>query len=380
MTPRSFTRACAAALVLVLPVAASTPPAAAEEPWGGDPSVTGTHVEVGSSECGAGWGGGAAGPTTFALWNNAPFSLEVYLQEPSSGRIYLDVEYLGVGATRSVTVTLAPGRYRFVCAATELDPVGGATVDVTGTYDGPTTPGVLPVTTDDLTVPILRYQRWVRSRLPALSRQVTRLATDLHHGRVGDAKRDWLTAHLTYETLGAAYDAFGDYDQEDAFGQIEGMLWHGRAARAIYPHAKQMIAGVARLRADFGTRLAMAPIDMGLRAHEILENALQFELTGTSDHGSHTELATIDANIDGTRKALAVLRGVLVPRDPDLPATNRWLDRLQRLVRSHHTKKGWTPLGRLSDAERQQLNATMSQTLEYLSEVAVITDPVRPMP
>ena len=33
-------------------------------------------------------------------------------------------------------------------------------------------------------------------------------------GRLAAAKRDWLTAHLQYETLGAAYDAFGNFDDE----------------------------------------------------------------------------------------------------------------------------------------------------------------------
>ena len=33
-------------------------------------------------------------------------------------------------------------------------------------------------------------------------------------------------------------------------------------------------------------------LDMGLRTHEILENALQFQLTGHDDYGSGTTLAT----------------------------------------------------------------------------------------
>ena len=37
--------------------------------------------------------------------------------------------------------------------------------------------------------------------------------------------------------------------------------------------------------------------DIGLRTHEILENTLQFQLTGHDDYGGGTTLATTLANI-----------------------------------------------------------------------------------
>ena len=48
-------------------------------------------------------------------------------------------------------------------------------------------------------------------------------------------------------------------------------------------------------------------LDVGLRTHEILENALQFQLTGHDDYGSGTTLATTAANITGTRELLTIL-------------------------------------------------------------------------
>jgi hypothetical protein len=73
-------------------------------------------------------------------------------------------------------------------------------------------------------------------------------------------------------------------------------------------------------------------IDMGLRTHEILENALQFQLTGHDDYGSGTTLATTGANIAGTRELLTVLRPMLAPRYTGLPAVYTWLSHLQTLM------------------------------------------------
>jgi iron uptake system EfeUOB component EfeO/EfeM len=53
-----------------------------------------------------------------------------------------------------------------------------------------------------------------------------------------------------------------------------------------------------------------AHLDLGLRTHEILENALQFQLSGHDDYGSGTTLA----NVDGTRELLSLLRPALTGR------------------------------------------------------------------
>jgi hypothetical protein len=74
-------------------------------------------------------------------------------------------------------------------------------------------------------------------------------------------------------------------------------------------------------------------LDVGLRTHEILENALQFQLTGHDDYGSGTTLATTGANVAGTRELLTVLRPLLAPRYTGLPAVYTWLDRLHQPVR-----------------------------------------------
>jgi iron uptake system EfeUOB component EfeO/EfeM len=83
-----------------------------------------------------------------------------------------------------------------------------------------------------------------------LAVQTAALASDVRDGDLAAARRDWLTAHLQYETLGAAYDSFGDFDEEidgraDAVGvnspkwtgfyRLEYGLWHGQSAQELRP-------------------------------------------------------------------------------------------------------------------------------------------------
>ncbi|MBZ5736680.1 EfeM/EfeO family lipoprotein [Nocardioides mangrovi] len=354
-------------------------------------------VELDASGCGSGWTGGAAGPVSLDLHNGGPATMDGYVEDLDDGRIYLDAEAVGPGASRPARVVLGAGRYRIVCASTETGSVAGPTVEVTGDYAGDTTVGVRPVTNADLVRPVIRYQHWVHGQLPRLQRRVRRLTQDLVHGDSRAARRDWLSAHWTYGTLGAAYDAFGRFDAAidgqptsgippptdpdlHGFHQIEALLWSGRPTARIVPPARRLGRAVRDLRRHFGTDLVMAPIDIGLRAHEILEGALQREANGVADAGSHTELATVDANIAGTRQALRPLLPLLRSRDPRLADLQRSLDRLEATVRSHHAHGRWTPMSALGRTARERLDADLSRAVELLSDVAVITDPVMPMP
>ena len=90
-------------------------------------------------------------------------------------------------------------------------------------------------------------------------------------------------------------------------------------------------------------------LDVGLRTHEILENALQFQLTGHDDYGSGTTLATTGANVAGTRELLTVLRPLLAPRYTGLPAVYTWLDRLQTLIgQAKGPNRAWLSVSALS--------------------------------
>ena len=118
------------------------------------------------------------------------------------------------------------------------------------------------------------------------------------------------------------------------------------------------------------------PLDLGLRTHEILENALEFQLTGHDDYGSGTTLATTAANITGTRELLAVLHPLLAARYPGLPAVYSGLDRLDRLVSETQRPDGsWTSVARLSAAQREQIDAAAGQILQELAPVASMTEP-----
>jgi iron uptake system component EfeO len=314
---------------------------------------------------------------------------EVHLLDARSGAVYGELEGLAPGTARQLTATLGNGTYRFRCLPDDAPAVLGPVVRVSGaTRKGG--PAVIPVDGHDLIPPTLDYQAWIGETMSELARGTEKLRAAVHGGDLAKARTAWLTAHLVYERMGAAYGTFGDADAAvngtDAglphgvhdpgftgFHRLEQGLWHGEPAAGLRPVADRLAADVRDLRAGWATQ-RMDPLDMGLRAHEILENTLQFELTGRTDYGSGTNLATARANLRGTRTVLTRLRPLLRTRYPHLARLDAALGHLENLLDAQGHGTRWTALQHLGRRERQQIDAATGEALERLAEVAAICD------
>lgn len=345
-----------------------------------------TAIEISTGACGRGWSRPQAGTQVFDLHNTSGEANDVDLTDPRTGKVYGEVEGLAPGTARSMTVALGSGSYAFKCLENDADAVTGPTVVVAGKQ--PQGPAVAPVDQHDLIPPTLAYQKWVGQRIGDLAAATGTLKADIDRGDLAAARRDWLPAHLVYERMGAAYDTFGAADAaingitarapdpaEDpdfaGFHRIEYGLWHGRSAASLRAPAAALDRAVRRLQ-DGWSQQRMDPAAMGLRAHEIIENAEQFELTARTDYGSGTNLATARADLDGTREILGRLHGLLAPRDPGLAKLDAALDRTQAALDAQRHGSTWTPVDELTHVQRQQINADFGDLLEQLAPVAAI--------
>ena len=90
------------------------------------------------------------------------------------------------------------------------------------------------------------------------------------------------------------------------FHRVEYGLWHGESLTALRPIVDQLAADVGGLRQAFPKQRTDAN-DLPLRAHEIMEMSLRFELTGAADQAAGSNLGTVVAQLDGTRAVLTAL-------------------------------------------------------------------------
>ncbi|GAB3574703.1 EfeM/EfeO family lipoprotein [Amycolatopsis endophytica] len=361
--------------------------------WGKPTSTSDTVIEVSASACGLGWDRPQAGPQTLVLHNTGAVTAEAEVVDPATGAVFGEVEGLGANATRALDVTLDAGDYALRCLPDDADAVTGATVHVTGGTVREA-PAVVPVTYADLIAPAKAYQDVTITGLDTLVTQTGALASAARTGNLDSTRAAWLTAHLTYERLGAAYGAFGDADSAidgtadglpggtadvdfTGFHRLEHDLWHGAPTAALAAEAQQLDDAVQELRESFPDA-QIDQLDLGLRAHEIMENALQSELTGHDDYGSGTGLATTLANLDGTVAVVDVLRPLLTTRMPALPDVDNQIARTRAVLRTARRPDGsWIPVAQLSTAQRERVNGAVAELTERLAPIAAITAPRR---
>ncbi|MBP0462247.1 EfeM/EfeO family lipoprotein, partial [Streptomyces montanisoli] len=357
---------------------------------GGADGLRHTAVKASDSaeQCGKGWLHPRPGLQVFDVHNVATGAAEVYLTD-SSGALLGEVDGLGPGTTRPIRVRLGRGSYSFRCLVEETDAVSGPTVRIAS---GPAKsgPAVRPVNQHDVIPPTLTYQKWVAKGFEDVLGKVGALKSAVDGGDLSAARRAWLPAHLAYARLGGAYGAFGDLgdavDGTDAgmtggvhakdftgFHRVEYGLWHGEPAKELKGPTDRLADDLRRL-SDQWAATRMDPLDTGLRAHEITEDSIQLDLTGRSDFGSGTSLATARAGLDGTAELLDVLRPLLAPRDPALPRLDAAVKTAKADLDALHEDGGWRAPHTLPRTRRERVDADFGDLAEQLAPVAVIFD------
>jgi high-affinity iron transporter len=255
----------------------------------------------------------------------------------------------------------------------------------------------VPMTSDQIQLATLTYRKSLTSWMGRLAAATDALKSAVGSGNLAAARRLWLPAHLDYARLGAAYDTFGNFNDEingrplglvggvnspdfQGFLRLEYGLWHGQPPAELVPLANALDAAVHALVKQF-PQMLMPANDLSLRTHEILENTLQFELTGETDEGSHTNLATAWANAQGTQMALAAIAPLLQQSEPGLLATLRQgLDNMVAdFQKFEHPDGTWAPLQSLTTSQREYLDGELGALLEKLSTVPDLLElPLRP--
>ena len=164
-------------------------------------------VSVTRGGCGGPWTA-PAGEHTFQIRNDGTVTADVDLVDPKTDGVYAEVESLAPNTTRPMRVLLGKGDYAFRCFGEDTDAATGPVFHVT---TGTGSPAVVPVTRNEMADAVKTYRAAVSAGLDTLVVDAQAVQAGLHAGDLAGAKSTWLTAHLAYERLGAAYDTFGDY-------------------------------------------------------------------------------------------------------------------------------------------------------------------------
>lgn len=125
---------------------------------GGRPSDV---ITVSSNQCGGPWRLPGPGLHTFEISNQSTGGGEIDLIDPANGAVYDEIENIGPGTTRPMTLNVGSGRYAFLCLFNDFSPLKGVAVTVAGQAAG--TPAVLPITYNDVIPLAKKYQAYTEA-------------------------------------------------------------------------------------------------------------------------------------------------------------------------------------------------------------------------
>jgi high-affinity iron transporter len=372
------------AVVVVGPDALSDPAPARSAPR--VLSATTVGLVVTADDCAAGWRARRAGPVVFGIEDRTGHGGEIYLFNPYSG-VTVAQKALDPQATVRLPVHLRTGRYRWSCRLKGLPGRTSSVVTVgpAPILGGPAGPTFyVQVTANQMAAPLGAYRAYVEQELTLESTQIQLLAAAIAGGQIAAARSAWLTAHLSWHRIGGAYDAFGALGtsidgtadrlqagtaspQFTGFHKVEMDLWQNDSLTAAAADTTTLLTDVNELALKFPKERIPAT-ELPLRTHEILEDALRDELSGEDDYGSGTDMASVEADVDGTRELLSLLAPLLRPRAPDLMSTvNTQLDALDAALSAARVDGRWVPVDEVPLAQREQVDGAIGAALETLA-------------
>lgn len=326
------------------------------------------------------------GNNSFEVTNNGGKITEFYVYT-SGGRVVGEVENIGPGASRKLLVSIPEaGTYQVTCKPGMVG--DGISHDLMVTGDSVD----LAEGDDQLTAAVEGYLRYVRSQTDALNEAVGTFTDAVQAGDVAKAKELFASTRTYYERIEPIAESFPDdldpridlreADLEDGqtwtgFHKIEKQLWvDGKITDATKKDADQLVKDVQELVDGVNASdYTVAPDLIANGAHGLLDEISTSKITGEEDIFSHTDLWDFQANLDGSKAAVASLEEAIDAKQPDLLADiNAKFDVVQKLLDGYRQGDGFISYDKVSVDDQKKLSSALDQLNEQVSKVTgVIT-------
>ncbi|WP_237203567.1 iron uptake system protein EfeO [Rothia endophytica] len=333
-----------------------------------------------------------AGKNTFSVTNDGSQVTEFYVLAEDGLRIISEVENIGPGITRDLTVNLAEGTYKTSCKP------GMVGDGIIGDLTVAANPDASPVSADEQALrdtAITQYTAYVKDQTEQLKTKTDAFADAYAAGDDEQARSLYAAARLHYERIEPVAESFGDLDPlldlreaDLEEGQtwtgwhlIEKDLWQPTAedndGKAYTPLTEsQRKEAATKLKEDTQSlydqtrdlELTLDQITNG--AKSLLDEVAFSKVTGEEEIWSHTDLSDFQGNIDGARVAFEDVRPLLESKDAELAQTidAKFTD-IQSLLDQHRDGEGFVAYTELSEEQVRELSDAIDALSEPLSQL-----------
>jgi iron uptake system component EfeO len=349
----------------------------------GDPGATAAggpiKVQASDTSCEVARDSADAGTSVFTVTNGGNKVTEFYVYAPGD-RVMGEVENIAPGLSRELHVELPAGSYETACKPGMIGKGIRAAFTVSGS--------AAPLSEDAaLAAATASYSRYVKSQTDALLVKTQEFVTAVKNNEVDKAKALFPVARTYWERIEPVAEIFGDLDPKidgreevveegmefTGFHRIEKDLWAAKPdISSDGPIADQLLTDVKEIVAKAQAE-KLSPLQLANGAKELLDEVASGKITGEEDRYSHTDLWDFNANVEGSKAAIAALRPVLEERDPALVKTlDGEFANVDSTLGKYRDGDGWKLHTELTDADLKGLSDAINALAEPISKVAAV--------
>jgi iron uptake system component EfeO len=343
---------------------------------GGPITVTATDTECTVSAPTA-----EAGTITFQVKNTGSKVNEFYLYG-AGDRIVSEVENITPGLTRELKVEVTePGTFQTACKPGMVGDGIRAAFTVTGNAQ--------PGSADQkVAKAIADYQAYVSEQSAELLAGTEAFVAAVKAGDVAKAKSIYTAARVPWERIEPVAESFGDLDpkidgREDVveeglpftgYHRLEKDLWVDGLKPDSSAIADQLLADVKTI-VEKAAAVDFTALSIANGAKELLDEVATTKITGEEERYSHTDLADMKANLQGSQAALEVLRPVIIERQPALAtALDQTFTAINQALDRHKKGLEYATLTEVSADDVKALTVALDALAEEVAKVPAVVE------
>lgn len=245
----------------------------------------------------------------------------------------------------------------------------------------------LAVSPLELVTPIADYKLYVSRGVDTLVRDTKALTDAVKAGDLAKAQALYAPTRVSYEMIEPVAELFSDLDgsidsraddhekkEEDpdftGFHRIEYGLFAKKSTEGLTPFADKLMSDVTDLQARI-KGLTIPPDKMIGGAAALIEEVAATKISGEEDRYSHTDLWDFQANIDGAKKIVDLLRPLTERTDK---AYSTKIDAnfatVEKTLAKYRVQGGgFETYDKLTEADRKSLAAAITTLAEDLAKL-----------
>jgi iron uptake system component EfeO len=238
----------------------------------------------------------------------------------------------------------------------------------------------------DLVTPLADYKIYVAENMQKLVADTRAFTAAVKANDVAKSKQLFATTRMHYERIEPVAELFSDLDKSiDAraddhekaekdpgftgFHRIEYALFAQNTTKGMAPVADKLLADVTELQKRI-QGLTFPPEKVVGGAAALMEEVAATKISGEEDRYSHTDLYDFQANFEGAKKIVDLLRP-LVAKDNKafVEKTDANFDTVFKTLAKYKTAEGYATYAKLTERDRKVLAGRVNTLAEDLSKL-----------